>query len=647
MRIKHVSVQNYRSIRSVDIDLEPLMIFVGPNNCGKSNLLSALDFFFSSSDKGSEADRCSSARADDDTVVEVTFGELSQQDRTTFHQYVRGLDFLRVRKVCRMQDGEHKTSYHGYAMVPKEEWLNRDNADDYKKRDALRAIPHNHCDILTRYFAEGGNVSKARVEEFQEKFIEDHKDQLQFELKLESGRFLGRETVAAGILGDWYLIPAVRDLSDETKLAQTTAYGRLLASAIRDMRQHNEEFAKVLASLDDVLHRLNWDPERGDEGRPSELLEFERTLAQELEPWGVRVNLHLSSPDVEELFQRHSAIFVDDGVRTRIEAKGHGLQRWLIFGLIKAWASTLNRPRSEEAGHATTGSRARAATGSVFIAFEEPELFLHPQAQRQMLDSLKALSEEAHHQVLACTHSSFFVDMDLYRSICVLSKPTPQLGTKAQQCTRELFAGGDGEDKKRRFNAAYWFNPDRGELFFARRVGLVEGGTEKTIIPFLAKRSGDFSHDVSLVDCGGKLNLALYIEVLNAFTIRYTVVHDVDPITVEPGHKKYESQRRDFEENSVIGQLVDPALGTVVPLDPDFEGVAGISDSAKKTWGGPLAAFRRFEPEDSEVSEPLQRAIAAIYAIGPENARNSLLPTCVVARPRGAGATGSPPPANA
>jgi CRISPR-associated exonuclease Cas4 len=613
MRIGHVTIKNYRSIRDLDIDFEPFMVFVGPNNCGKSNVLSALDFFFSPSEKGTETDSCYAADPDEDMLVEVEFGELSDQDRTTFSKYVRDLDFLRVRKVCKTEAGQRKTSYHGYCMVPKDDWLNPDSAGEYRTRDALRAIPHDHCDILQKYFPKAGNISKALVEEFQEKFINDHKDQLEFEFKLEEGPFLGRETVGAGILGDWYLIPAVRDLSEETKLAQTTAYGKLLASAIRDMREHNADFAKVLDALDDVLHRLNWDPQRGHEGRPNELLEFERTLERELEPWKVRVDLQLSSPDVEELFQRHAAIFVDDGVRTRVEAKGHGLQRWLIFGLVKAWASMLRRLRQREGEDMAPRTRPRAGTGSVFVGFEEPELFLHPQAQRQMLDSLKELSEQPDHQVLVCTHSSFFVDMDLYKSICLLCKPSPQVGTKPQQCTRELFEGEDREGKKRRFNAAYWFNPDRGEVFFARRVGLVEGPTEKTIIPMLARRAGVFSHEVTLVDCGGKANLILYMEVLNAFRIPYTVVHDIDPITAASGEKDYEAQRLKFDLNARIAQVLDPQLGRVVALDPDFEGVAGISKTAKERWGGPLAAFQMFEAEGSCVPERLQQAIKAIY----------------------------------
>lgn len=44
--IKSIHIENFRSIRSVDADLSQLAIFVGRNDCGKSNILRALNLFF-------------------------------------------------------------------------------------------------------------------------------------------------------------------------------------------------------------------------------------------------------------------------------------------------------------------------------------------------------------------------------------------------------------------------------------------------------------------------------------------------------------------------------------------------------------------------------------------------------------------------
>lgn len=44
--IKSIHIENFRSIKSIDADLSQLAIFVGRNDCGKSNILRALNLFF-------------------------------------------------------------------------------------------------------------------------------------------------------------------------------------------------------------------------------------------------------------------------------------------------------------------------------------------------------------------------------------------------------------------------------------------------------------------------------------------------------------------------------------------------------------------------------------------------------------------------
>jgi energy-coupling factor transporter ATP-binding protein EcfA2 len=44
--IKSVHIENFRSIRSLDAELAQLAVFVGKNDCGKSNILRALNLFF-------------------------------------------------------------------------------------------------------------------------------------------------------------------------------------------------------------------------------------------------------------------------------------------------------------------------------------------------------------------------------------------------------------------------------------------------------------------------------------------------------------------------------------------------------------------------------------------------------------------------
>jgi AAA15 family ATPase/GTPase len=45
-RIKSVHIENFRSIGILDVTISPFTVFVGKNDCGKSNVLRALNLFF-------------------------------------------------------------------------------------------------------------------------------------------------------------------------------------------------------------------------------------------------------------------------------------------------------------------------------------------------------------------------------------------------------------------------------------------------------------------------------------------------------------------------------------------------------------------------------------------------------------------------
>ena len=72
MRINHIRIHNYRSILDLEMDCQPLVTLLGPNNHGKSNVLAALEFFFSTSAKPVEQDFFS-YRGEGDDVIERAY----------------------------------------------------------------------------------------------------------------------------------------------------------------------------------------------------------------------------------------------------------------------------------------------------------------------------------------------------------------------------------------------------------------------------------------------------------------------------------------------------------------------------------------------------------------------------------------------
>ncbi|HKZ41838.1 MAG TPA: AAA family ATPase, partial [Candidatus Hodarchaeales archaeon] len=377
----------------------------------------------------------------------------------------------------------------------------------------------------------------------------EHRGEIEYEETLENTPLLGRSNVASGVLPDFHLVPAVRDLGDETKVKNTTLFGRLIQRAIQAMTETDERFIQLQERFGYLIEELNQRGEKAQDAKFS-LAQLESDLSHELKAWGVNVSIQLEAPEMEKLFELGTQLHLDDGHRTIAERKGHGLQRAVIFALLRTWAKAL-RSKPEE-----TSTSARRASESAIFSIEEPELFLHPHAQRQLARDLRDISVTPGNQVFICSHSTHFVNLDQYRSIVIVRKDDVRKGTTVKQCTQELFEGEEAENKKHRFHMASWVNPDRGELFFARKVLLVEGETEHAIFPFLASRLDCFDPSVTIVDCGSKHNLLLYIRILNAYGIPYVVVHDEDPlpdpIPDDWNEDKRREKRRTFELNATI-----------------------------------------------------------------------------------------------
>lgn len=614
MKLRKLRIHNFRSIKDVEIEVPDMLILLGPNNHGKSNILRALEFGLSTSAKPGPDDFFS-FRVDDDPVlwVEMTFGDLTTQEQTTFRKYLRPDGTVCIRKTARLEDaGSVDISYNGYVQEPQQWWLQSSAFDRLSSRDQVQQEMERVPEL--RDLLEGtGRITRQRIEEFQRQYIEAHRSELIFNEVLEDGPLLGQKNVAGGILPEFFLVPAVRDLSDEIKVKTTTVFGRLLQRAVREMAGHDQRFVEVRDRLQKLIDELNARPE-GPPEAASELARLETALASELSYWGVRVSIEVTPPELEEVFELGTRLHLDDGLKTPAEKKGHGLQRAVIFALVRAWARAL-RPVGEPGA-----TRPRQASESAFFAIEEPELFLHPHAQRELFRSLNEIAASSHHQVFISTHSTHFIDLEQYRQIAIVTKPSPREGTQVRQCMQELFSGDDAADRKRRFHMAYWINPDRGELFFARKVVLTEGETEKVIFPFLARKLGWFDPNVTVIDCGSKNNLPLYIEILNSFRIPYCVVHDEDPIPdpipPEWSSEKLETRRRAFEMNKTIADAVDLELGSVEVLSPDFEGVSGIAKQQAEKKGKALAALDHFASlEPDEVPELLARAVRNAYQV--------------------------------
>jgi hypothetical protein len=231
-----------------------------------------------------------------------------------------------------------------------------------------------------------------------------------------------------------------------------------------------------------------------------------------------------------------------------------------------------------------------AEVSGVVFAIEEPELFLVPQAHRYLRRLIRHLAERGN-QVFFTTHAPGLLSVAALDEVNLVNRD--ELGVTTVERLRAI-------DVNDEFRAMCEFDSERAELFVSRAAILVEGMTEKIALPFVFHALG---HDadreqISIVECGGKANLPLFIEICKRARVPCVVVHDSD---LRSGREPLDSE---VKLNARIRRGAG-ARRTIV-LEPDFEGVIGFHSRDHK----PDRARRHLaRARPNELPEPLVRAV--------------------------------------
>jgi len=488
MKLVYFKAERYRSLKEFEVKIDDFMVLLGENNCGKSNFFYALDLFLSATIKGVNNDSYFNRETDEPIVITARFDQLTDAEMEKLSPWTVGGTLTVSKEYTIDESGKVAPNYYALMSMPEEPWLNED-FENYNDRDLVSQLP------IAEFIPGSGRITRELYKRAVIQFKEQYADRINYRIERRQNP-AGYKTVLDGYLPKLYLVEAVREVTEETKTSSTAFLGKLMGVVISRIAQFNPAFQQLKEAVSNIQKVIEGETP-GE--KIAEISELEGNIKAALSMWDVEVNVTVDPPDVDHVFQLGTRVELDDGLCTAPECKGHGLQRSLIFALMRVWAAESKR----QIGADTDVIRER----SNIFAFEEPELFLHPQVCRATYEALKKIS--ATDQIFLCTHSPNFANMDDYRSIALIRKVSRIDGTKAVKVSDDLFE--NDEECKKRFNMIQFFNPDRNEVFFARKVALLEGATEKAAIPVVARRLGIFDHSISLIDCNGKFNLTLYM----------------------------------------------------------------------------------------------------------------------------------------
>lgn len=106
------------------------------------------------------------------------------------------------------------------------------------------------------------------------------------------------------------------------------------------------------------------------------------------------VRFSFSLPEIESFFKTGNIALSENGIETKSSEKGTGMQRALALALIQVYADISSLDEN-------------GASKPILFFIDEPETFLHPQAQNKLLDALEKISEKS--QIVIITHSPYLL----------------------------------------------------------------------------------------------------------------------------------------------------------------------------------------------------------------------------------------------
>jgi len=106
------------------------------------------------------------------------------------------------------------------------------------------------------------------------------------------------------------------------------------------------------------------------------------------------VKFNFTLPEITDFLKSGNIVLSDNGIQTTSSEKGTGMQRALALSLIQVYADISSNGKED-------------TSKPIMFFIDEPETFLHPQAQNKLLDSLEKISEKS--QVFIITHSPYLL----------------------------------------------------------------------------------------------------------------------------------------------------------------------------------------------------------------------------------------------
>ena len=509
-RLVKLTIKNFRCIGAtpVSIDLDDIVVLVGPNNVGKSSVLKAYEVIMSEGSTAGhlEIDDFPSGKVDPDALPEIEL-----------HTVV-------------------------YDNSPGPEWMEKTDSGEMLVKE------------LWRWFEKGAPVRRGYNVQEKRWATDDDKEKVPW----------GAAGVANSRRPQPHRVDAFaspdKQAAEIVSLLETAIKDRVKSHQADSKTNKESDFAKLLTGVAALQKKIVAESQEqitavqtvlsGYIGRvfPGHRVVFDAKPEDDLDK-------------ALQLFKADSQLLMgpENGYLSAIGRQGSGARRTLLWTAIRLLAETGKK-------------KADSIQRPHILLLDEPEICLHPSAVREACDLLYSLPAlTGNWQVMVTTHSPCFVDFarDHTSIVRVERRNDGQItGTTIFRPDKAMFDGTDRECLK----LLNLCDPYVAEFFFGGKTIIVEGDTEYAAFMHITGLSPEKYEGVHVVRARGKATIVSLCKILNQFGAPYSVLHDSDRPTYQndgenhanPAWAHNESIRKEMAKASAATRLVASV--------PNFEG---------------------------------------------------------------------------
>lgn len=501
-------IENFRSFERTEVEFhEGINVLIGHNNCGKSNLLTAMALIFDHS--------ISRQLEVDDFYNGITIEKLKESSpkiKITMTISQSKDENLMSDELVTVSNWLISLETPYQAQVQYEYFLSSGEEENYKKRvsgidserEIWKIIKSEYIRLYT-YKIWAGNPDNRVVADsdslrkFDYQFLNAIRD-------VERDMFSGRNTLLKRVI-DFFMDYEIK--SDE-KLDEIQKAEKI--------KERKDEFAE---NADGIIERLHMRLEAGNQ----EILSYAKDIGASFDKSEPGFEGELTESELYSVLKL--IIKQETGMTLPIDKNGLGYNNLIFMSLLLA------KMQADSDGK-YMGSNAKVFP---MLVIEEPEAHLHPTMQDKFIKFLnKNIEQKKVKQVFITTHSTFITAaVQLDDLICLYRD-----GTKA--CIaypgRTFWEGTDGTEinETSKKYVQRFLDATKSNMLFAERIIMVEGIAEQLLIPVLAEYIGISLADnhVAVLQVGGRY-FEHFLQLFDqknptAINRRIACITDIDPI---------------------------------------------------------------------------------------------------------------------